>query len=61
MLGGCCNGGNLSHEIAKQLHAQGQAVNLLVLFNPELRAAPIGNRLIRGVVSCIAKVIKNRS
>jgi amino acid adenylation domain-containing protein len=58
MLGGCCNGGNLSHEIAKQLHAQGQAVDLLVLFNPELRAAPIGNRLIRGVVSCIAKVIK---
>ncbi len=58
MLGGCCNGGNLSHEIAKQLHAQGQAVDLLVLFNPELRAAPIGNRRIRGVVSCIAKVIK---
>jgi thioesterase domain-containing protein/aryl carrier-like protein len=34
LLGGFCNGGLVAYEIARQLHAAGQAVDLLVLMDP---------------------------
>ena len=34
LLGGFCNGGLVAYEMARQLHAQGQAVDLLVLMDP---------------------------
>ena len=34
LLGGFCNGGLLAYEMARQLHAQGQKVDLLLLINP---------------------------
>ncbi len=35
LLGGWCNGGLIAYEIARQLHAQGQSVDLLVLMDPD--------------------------
>ncbi|GAC1389438.1 MAG: hypothetical protein NVS4B11_03610 [Ktedonobacteraceae bacterium] len=34
LLGGFCNGGLLAYEMARQLHAKGQKVDLLLLINP---------------------------
>jgi hypothetical protein len=34
LLGGYCNGGLVAYEMARQLHAAGQAVDLLVLLDP---------------------------
>jgi len=34
MLGGFCNGALVAYEMARQLHAQGQVVDLLVLMEP---------------------------
>ncbi len=34
VLGGWCNGALVAYEMARQLHAQGQAVDLLILINP---------------------------
>jgi thioesterase domain-containing protein len=34
LLGGFCNGGLVAYEMARQLHAAGQAVDLLVLLDP---------------------------
>jgi len=35
LLGGWCNGGLVAYEMARQLHAQGQTVDLLVLMDPD--------------------------
>jgi thioesterase domain-containing protein len=43
LLGGFCNGGNVAYEMARQLHAAGQAVDLLVLVDP--MPLPQGYRL----------------
>lgn len=34
LLGGFCNGGLVAYEMARQLHAEGDTVDLLVLMNP---------------------------
>jgi surfactin family lipopeptide synthetase A len=34
LLGGFCNGGLVAYEMARQLHAEGETVDLLVLMNP---------------------------
>ena len=36
LLGGFCNGGLVAYEMARQLHAQGETVDLLVLIDPTL-------------------------
>jgi thioesterase domain-containing protein len=36
LLGGWCNGGLVAYEMARQLHADGQKVDLLVLMDPSL-------------------------
>jgi len=38
LLGGWCNGGLIAYEMARQLHAQGQAVDLLVLMDADAPA-----------------------
>ncbi len=48
LLGGFCNGGLVAYEIARQLHAVGQKVDLLVLIDP---ATPHAHRSLRKVIS----------
>ena len=48
LLGGYCNGGLVAYEMARQLHAQGQAVDLLVLMDPD---TPARHRWVRSVIS----------
>jgi amino acid adenylation domain-containing protein len=38
LLGGWCNGGLIAYEMARQLHAQGQTVELLVLMDSDVPA-----------------------
>ncbi len=55
LLGGFCNGGLLAYEMARQLHAQGQKVNLLLLIDPMGLVYSAHDRLmhyiVRGLVS----------
>ncbi len=48
LLGGYCNGALIAYEMACQLRAEGQAVDLLVLMDPD---APAYYKLVRSVVS----------
>jgi surfactin family lipopeptide synthetase A len=48
MLGGYCNGGLVAYEISRQLHAQGQVVDVLVLIDP---GTPARHRGVRRVIS----------
>lgn len=36
LLGGFCNGGLMAYEMARQLHAQGQTVDMLILIDPAM-------------------------
>jgi amino acid adenylation domain-containing protein len=56
MLGGYCNGGLVAYEMARQLRAQGQAVDLLVLMEP---AAPATKRerLVRGAIKRLGSLL----
>jgi amino acid adenylation domain-containing protein len=36
LLGGFCNGGLIAYEMARQLHAEGETVDLLILMDPTL-------------------------
>jgi amino acid adenylation domain-containing protein len=40
LLGGWCNGGLMAYEMARQLHEQGQTVDLLIMMDPDVFAAP---------------------
>ena len=44
----------MAYEMARQLHAQGQAVDLLVLMDPD---SPAYHRLVRSVVSHFGNLI----
>src|SRR6266516_3467410 len=55
LLGGYCNGGLLAYEMARQLHAQGQTVDLLVLMDPD---SPARHRLVRSVISHFCNVMR---
>ena len=52
LLGGFCAGGLLAYEVAQQLRAEGQAVDLLVLIDP--MAGPL--QIIRLLGGCIRRV-----
>src|SRR2546426_110717 len=47
LLGGWCNGGLVAYEMARQLHAVGQAVDLLVLMDPMYLGYRTRRRLLR--------------
>ena len=36
ILGGFCNGAMIAYEMARQLHAEGETVDLLILIDPSL-------------------------
>jgi len=54
LLGGFCNGGLLAYEMARQLHAEGQKVDLLLLISPA-RPAYLG--LLRAVINRVGKLM----
>jgi len=54
-LGGYCNGGLIAYEMARQLHAQGQRVDLLVLMDPD---PPARHRRVRSVISHLGKLMR---
>ena len=54
LLGGWCNGGLIAYEMARQLYAAGQAVDLLVAMDI---ATPYSHRLIRKIISRIGDLI----
>lgn len=56
LLGGFCNGGVIAFEMAQQLHAQGEAVDLLALIEPGV--APFSLRFSRQLVQGIGRVLR---
>jgi thioesterase domain-containing protein len=55
LLGGFCNGGLVAYEMARQLHAQGQMVDLLVLIDPAL---PGSHRSLRGAIKRYSPLLR---
>lgn len=54
LLGGFCNGGLMAYEMARQLKAQGQKVDLLALIDP---AAPRQHKVVRDFIGRFSKVV----
>ncbi|HKF38563.1 MAG TPA: alpha/beta fold hydrolase, partial [Ktedonobacteraceae bacterium] len=60
LLGGFCNGALLAYEMARQLHAEGETIDLLVLIDP----MPVGpcypahHRLTRMVISRLGQLMR---
>ena len=57
LLGGWCNGALMAYEIARQLHAQGQQVELLVLMNSMALIYPLQYRIVRDAVSSLGALL----
>jgi amino acid adenylation domain-containing protein len=57
LLGGFCIGGLLAYEMARQLRAQGQQVDLLVLIDPTA-PAPAYERLARSAISLLGNLLR---
>jgi amino acid adenylation domain-containing protein len=55
LLGGFCNGGLMAYEIARQLSAQGQTVDLLVMIDP---ASPAPHKVVRGTISRFGNLVR---
>jgi hypothetical protein len=58
LLGGFCNGGLLAYEMARQLHVQGQKVDLLVLMDPMGLVYPTRHRLASGVINRVGELMR---
>jgi Thioesterase domain len=58
LLGGFCNGGLLAYEMARQLHEQGQTVDLLVLMDPVGLVYPARLRLVHGVIRRFGDLVR---
>ncbi len=56
LLGGFCGGGLVAFELARQLHAAGQAVDLLALIEPGVASTRL--RLSRSFISRIANLLR---
>ena len=56
LLGGFCNGGLVAYEMARQLHAEGQKVDLLVLIVPAY--SPLLHILARSAINCVGKPLR---
>ena len=57
LLGGWCNGGLIAYEMARQLHADGHKVDLLVLMDPSLPVYPF-NLKCRSVVTRLGTLLR---
>jgi hypothetical protein len=58
LLGGFCNGGLLAYEMARQLHVQGQKVDLLVLMDPMGLVYSARHRLASGVINRVGELMR---
>jgi thioesterase domain-containing protein len=57
LLGGWCNGGLVAYEMARQLHAAGQVVDLLLLMDPMYLGYYTRRRLLHRVISRLGSLI----
>jgi thioesterase domain-containing protein len=57
LLGGWCNGGLLAYEMARQLDAAGQKLDLLLLMDPVTLVYPFHQRIFRHTLSSIGKLL----
>jgi thioesterase domain-containing protein len=57
LLGGFCIGGLLAYEMARQLQAHGQQVDLLVLIDPT-SPAHFSDRLVRSTISGLGSLLR---
>jgi Thioesterase domain len=58
LLSGWCNGGLLAYEMARQLHAEKQEVDLLLLMDPVELVYPTHLRLLYAVISGIGNLLR---
>src|SRR5207249_8541529 len=58
LLGGWCNGALMAYEIARQLHAQGQRVDLLVLMNSMALVYPVRYRVLPALLKLLGKLLR---
>lgn len=58
LLGGFCDGGLVAYEMACQLHAQGQTVDLLVLVDPVAPATRGRLQLVRGLINFLGNLME---
>ncbi len=58
LLGGWCNGALMAYEIARQLHAEGQRVELLVLMNSMALSYPFRYRIVRDALHGLGKLLR---
>jgi len=56
LLGGFCNGGVIAFEMAQQLHAQGETVELLAIIEPGV--APFSLRLSRRLIELPGRLLR---
>ena len=56
LLGGFCNGGLVAYEMARQLHAEGQRVDLLVLIEPAY--SPVLHALAHSVIHRSGNILR---
>jgi pimeloyl-ACP methyl ester carboxylesterase len=54
LLGGFCNGGLIAYEMARQLHTQGEQVELLVLIDP---ASPASHCWLRSILRHLSTLL----
>lgn len=57
LLGGCCNGGLVVYEVARQLRAQGQAVDALILIEPAFLVYPAPYRWYYNLFAGLGKLL----
>jgi len=58
LLGGWCNGALMAYEIARQLQAQGQRVDLLVLMNPMALVYPWRYKVLPAALNLLGKLLQ---
>src|SRR5437764_1506996 len=58
LLGGWCNGALMAYEIARQLQAQGQRVDLLVLMNPMALVYPWRYKVLPAALKLLGKLLQ---
>lgn len=58
ILGGWCNGALLAYEMARQLHAEGQQVDQLLLMDPVYLRYPARLRLVRAAISRLGEPLR---
>jgi amino acid adenylation domain-containing protein len=56
LLGGFCNGALVAYEMARQLYAQGEQVDNLVLIDPVY--LPLYHKAVRALVNCVGSLLE---